>query len=159
MRYWVRRRSWISCGSSSPYSPSKASRTQSSQFPRTAAVIGIASSNSKRSSLPGPGSKISPKSQYSVAPRARASAITASRAVVSPWISDKIAIRWFIINSLWLVWFRILRHFHQGTCFFLLSLMELGLHCLRYCSWDADCDNLIHSSFFDLGQWLEVFHQ
>ena len=100
MRYWVRRRSWISCGSSRPYSPSKASRTQSSQFPLTAAVIGIASSKSKRSSLPGPGNKMSPKSQYSVAPRARASAITASRALVSPWISDKMAIRWFITTPL-----------------------------------------------------------
>ena len=37
-------------------------------IPITAAVMGIASSNSKRSSLPGPGSKMSPKSQYSVAP-------------------------------------------------------------------------------------------
>ena len=39
---------WISCGSSEPVlMPSKASRTQSSQFPRTAAVMEIASSNSK----------------------------------------------------------------------------------------------------------------
>ena len=37
--------------------------------------------------------------------------------------------------------------------------MELGLHCLRHCSRDADCDNLIYSSFFDLGQRLEVLHQ
>ena len=52
-----------------------------------------------------------------------------------------------------------LRNFHQGTCFFLLSLLELGLHCLRDCSWDADCDDLIYSGLFDLGQRLEVLHQ
>lgn len=39
------------------------------------------------------------------------------------------------------------RNFHQGTCFFLLSLMELGLHPPpRDCSWDADCDDLICAS-------------
>ena len=37
--------------------------------------------------------------------------------------------------------------------------MELGLHCLRDCPWDADCDDLIYSSFLDLGQRLEVLHQ
>ena len=37
--------------------------------------------------------------------------------------------------------------------------MELGLHRFSHCSRNADCDDLIYSSFLDLGQRLEVLHQ
>ncbi len=58
---------------------------------------------------------------------------------------------------MWLVWLVALRHFHQEDLLLLLSLMELGLHCLRYCSDTVTISSTVASLI--LGQWLEVLHQ